>query len=106
MSFSSTSILLPILITFENPIPCAMASSTVAAHIAPLCDTSAIPPYFGVIFRNVAFIILFFSFFSLLLSFLLIYFLLFFSLYYCFFFFCFLIILCLCLHLILYLALL
>ena len=46
-----------IVITAENPIPCALASSTNAAQIAPLCETSAISPDFGVIFRKVEFII-------------------------------------------------
>src|SRR5574340_1613036 len=57
ISTSLRSTLLPILITDENPIPCALASSTSAAQIAPLWDTSAIPPDFGVTFRKVEFII-------------------------------------------------
>ena len=57
ISISVISALFPILTTAENPIPCALASSTNAAHIAPLCDTNAISPDFGVIFKNVEFII-------------------------------------------------
>ena len=59
ISSTSTSLmtaLLPMLTTAENPIPCALASSTSAAHMAPLCDTSAILPAFGVTLRNVEFI--------------------------------------------------
>ncbi len=52
------STLLPMLMTFEKPMFCASASSTVAAQMAPLCDTSATTPYFGVIFRKVEFIML------------------------------------------------
>ena len=51
------SALLPILITAEKPIPCALASSTSAAHMAPLCDMRAISPDLGVILRKVEFII-------------------------------------------------
>ena len=53
------SALFPMLITAENPIPCALASSTNAAHIAPLCEIRAISPDLGVILRNVEFIIVF-----------------------------------------------
>src|SRR6185437_12022767 len=57
ISTSFRSTLFPILITDENPIPWALASSTSAAQIAPLCDTSAIPPDLGVTLRKVEFII-------------------------------------------------
>ncbi len=58
-SISFKSALFPTLITAENPIPCALASSTSAAQIAPLCDISAICPDLGVTLRKVEFIIVF-----------------------------------------------
>ncbi len=59
MSTSLITALFPKLTTAEKPIPCALASSTSAAQIAPLCETSAIFPDFGVTLRKVEFIIVF-----------------------------------------------